>query len=503
MGVSAKGGSMVMARQSDFANLYQGFGIFDMAAPAPGMPFVEDCNFSTCRVGVNAANSKQAYVRGSNFQDCRAASIALEGIGELASVSSCNIVGTGMEALASSSDLSDLQATGVPTYGLPGDAVFFETGNRGIFAHECKRLQVSGSLISDCKLGIAVPADSKTNMVLSDQTTVEQNTVGIFVVRGHDDLQGGTVQRFGMVMLDCARLLDNHVGVLGQNVLLEMDAYANSGSQLPSKLRSNHFRRLSASAGNVPNRLFSVCYDAAYAPPQIFARGNYWENLIEGVNWRLQIGAENQCGANFLPSIALDRAGALATAPTGCAGHDEPGPGQGGDPNECPQPPLDPELTHSPDDRFFKAYRLYSIEAAQGGAFEGSSALFQPLANVKNQSVEGMSDKCRKYVGAARAFVRATLEGKPEERQAGAAGAGLLSVRPNPATDALWVSLPEGSGPADLRLWDAQGRLVAERPAAEGPQRFDVGGLPPGLYWVEARYGSTRLVAKAVIRFFD
>jgi hypothetical protein len=255
------------------------------------------------------------------------------------------------------------------------------------------------------------------------------------------------------------------------------------------------------------SKFVRVCYGGPQEPVQ--ARGNYW-----GYDNGLDLWPLNPLGGDLVQlssgqgcagAVAMEVLPTLSVLPLGCATglgtqcpSSEPLPCG----KDCPMGITQAGL-NAPAGGTVRSRFMAGLEHLDNDDFEAAKGEFSAVATKWSAGIGGgpETDYCKGFIRTGRALAEGG--GKVEERQAGAAGAGLLSVRPNPATDALWVSLPEGSGPADLRLWDAQGRLVAERPAAEGPQRFDVGGLPPGLYWVEARYGSTRLVAKAVIRFFD
>ena len=65
-------------------------------------------------------------------------------------------------------------------------------------------------------------------------------------------------------------------------------------------------------------------------------------------------------------------------------------------------------------------------------------------------------------------------------------GAAMLAfaLYPNPAHDAVTVALPAGSGPGQLELRDALGRLVRTQDAGTAPGRWSLAGLAPGLYAV-------------------
>jgi hypothetical protein len=57
---------------------------------------------------------------------------------------------------------------------------------------------------------------------------------------------------------------------------------------------------------------------------------------------------------------------------------------------------------------------------------------------------------------------------------------------PNPAADHLTLRLPTGA-PADVRVFDATGRIVRVQQALVGTAVFDLVGLTAGTYTVELR----------------
>jgi hypothetical protein len=66
-------------------------------------------------------------------------------------------------------------------------------------------------------------------------------------------------------------------------------------------------------------------------------------------------------------------------------------------------------------------------------------------------------------------------------------------IYPNPARDWVWIELPDGLGrEAEIRLWDAWGRLLrAETLADLSIQAYalDLQGLPSGTYRLELTTG--------------
>lgn len=76
---------------------------------------------------------------------------------------------------------------------------------------------------------------------------------------------------------------------------------------------------------------------------------------------------------------------------------------------------------------------------------------------------------------------------------------GAMQLFPNPAHDQLQVRLPAGS-PAEIRLFDATGRLVLNNRVAGNNTTLSLEGLQPGVYTVRVQQGQTMLHEKLIIR---
>lgn len=82
-----------------------------------------------------------------------------------------------------------------------------------------------------------------------------------------------------------------------------------------------------------------------------------------------------------------------------------------------------------------------------------------------------------------------------------------LTLAPNPASDRVtlhWTG-PAIDGPTTVSLFDAAGRLVWTRRSALGfdaarPERIDLAGVPPGVYFVSVASGSVRATGKLIRR---
>ena len=192
---------------------------------------VSNSQFIDCEYGITVSNTQMVEVVGSSFtasSDLALYGIYLKDVGN-AYVKSSSLSGYG------STDIGAVWLHGVPDYNMVGGSV---SGNA---------------------LGIRA-VDGQNNIDMVSQATVSGNVTGI-------NMEGGSA--FGVLTMDCARLLDNATGVLGNDVTLNIDA---SGDVKP-----NHFRTFFGSP------LFKICYAqlAGIIGDEIDAKDNYWEGDID------------------------------------------------------------------------------------------------------------------------------------------------------------------------------------------------------------------------------
>ncbi|MBK6903676.1 MAG: hypothetical protein IPH04_12965 [Saprospirales bacterium] len=78
--------------------------------------------------------------------------------------------------------------------------------------------------------------------------------------------------------------------------------------------------------------------------------------------------------------------------------------------------------------------------------------------------------------------------------------ADILQIFPNPVRDVLRVQAAQGIYLDRLRLWNNQGVLVGEEPGGFGAQwKFETGGLPPGIYWLEIQREGEKFTQKILL----
>jgi Secretion system C-terminal sorting domain len=511
MGITTKSGSVALVQNSDFVHLYRGFAVADMPSASIGFPYFNGCKFEDCNIGLMAHNVRQVNVLLSEFSQCAGTAMALLGVSSFANIAGVSITGSGAEEIEHGGMLANIATSGSFLYIDPLEeaAGYFSAQNYGIYTENVTRFRMSAGTIEDCSKGVFSPADSRSNFVFSNQTLLQNNQVGVHIQHGFKDIVGNTEQYFGMVLLDCVGMLDNRIGILGTNVLLQIDAFSNSGTSNPIYVRANHFRRLS-NGQNILSRLFHVCYEAGYIPNTIFARGNYWENLNNNSHdWRLLSGTEYCYTTNVLsPEITLNKTFPATLAPTGCpnqiiiAGPGTPGPGPiPQDPDGCQPPPGD-ELEEKLGTQFYHGYKMFSDEADGMGDFSGSDTLFQKVANLKDEDVALLEEKCQKYVATSRAFVRADLTGKPdkpEERNLLISNLNGILVQPNPANSEVIIKVATFEDNT-LRVWNAQGRLMHEMLNMNGQARLDISKWPGGIYLIDINGQNLRTNRKFIVQ---
>ena len=134
--------------------------------------------------------------------------------------------------------------------------------NTGILATGVPNMVMRGGLIKDCNTGFHISkafqtTGINTNIDLTGGATIQSNYLGIF---SEEDM---IIDPFVMVTMDCAKLIDNYIGIQGQNINLNIDAGA--------ELAPNQFSR-SAEGGSL---IFDICYSGMVVQ-EIQATNNFW-----------------------------------------------------------------------------------------------------------------------------------------------------------------------------------------------------------------------------------
>ncbi len=132
-----------------------------------------------------------------------------------------------------------------------------------------------GDIAPNGTIGIFAPtsfAQNYSNINLYSGATIQSNAIGIWVQKGGD---GDNNTTYGNVLMDCAKLVYNDVGIQGVDISLSIDALEHCSCNDLSLVNPNTF--LNNLGTPTPQRLFDICYDDLETQtPFINARANYW-----------------------------------------------------------------------------------------------------------------------------------------------------------------------------------------------------------------------------------
>jgi pimeloyl-ACP methyl ester carboxylesterase len=441
-----QGNSHFSLNKSDFAGLYAGVEARNINNATAC--FVEDCSFSNCYNGVLMHTGRSLVCNRSEFS-CAEAALDLTNITSVVNVNRCNIAGS--------------------IYGAKLEHVM--------------RYTMSGGSVSNTDYGIYTPAESRTSVIsLINQATIQNSIYGIYVENGGPAPSGGGTQNFGLVRLDCARILDNTIGIAGTDVLLQMDG--------GSVTRPNHFR-----AG--ADKIFDICYED-YTVDIIYARGNFWEGIPD-YSWR--IGNNNGDGGCSRNITKVIREPELPAAPVNCGP-----PPTGGRPGEalteeggsaCPSLPTGVSL----EEQFLNACGILyaSEESDTTDMMPAAASLFQSLANLSAFETTELSPLCSSIIEAARAFVSyIPTDGRPSDAGVADRSANVqnntMALQPNPANGYTTVTFPVLHQEGKITLTDIHGRTVREANITVGSTQhtFMLDALTPGVYFVRLSESGTQ-----------
>lgn len=487
------GGTFMLVRNTDFIEFPIGLEISEHQGLAGVLPRIENSRFTKCQNGLMMYNSRYLNIINSHFTDCIYSSMELYNVTNSVNFNNSTITGTGA--------FSDI-------YGTDVDLLSQEWPVPGILLQDVPRFRMSGGSIQNCQTGIFVPDFARSNIVLTNKATIQGNQIGIHVRNGFRDVNGSTVQNYGMVLMDCAKLLDNHFGIMGSNVLLQINAFANSGTKDPAFVRSNHFRLQPIS--NYFRSLFYLCYDATgYNISSISAPGNFWEGVDNQpiTPWRLynsalDFGPPIGCYIASNPNNVTLLRDPVAPAELAVCPVQISTPNPNGDEEFACAPPDASEIEGKLHEQFYNGYRQFSIEADSTNDFTLSDAIFQPLSDISQQEIMTMTEKCRSFVYGSQAFVKGNeggeRNGNNEQYHLSAYQADVLRVLPNPSSNTVTIWLPDED--CFLRVWDTYGKLVFETQTSAGTANLDVSHWPVGVYWAEAAGAEFREKVKLVVQ---
>ena len=384
-----------------------------------------------------------------------------------------------------------------------------------------------------------MPKAGGSNVFLRDGSAVRENTVGIHVEDGGITQQG---LDHGLVSMRCSELTDNINGVMGEDVLLDIDALHYAQGQ--AAVYTNHFQHFDT------ENLFDIClvdrqdYYYTLTPGGYYhvlnARQNYWGTAnadpVNEVPIHVSLVTNNDPCKDFGNALTMlvhtiaDEPIQECPPPPPHNGGGNPG---GGGPT-VDDPPMSPSQAPNTqclveidgEERVVHAQYQEAWLAHEQGDTALAMQLFAPVAALDVETLDGAYardaegmiatelppavsyNQCSHLRQVARVFVdpeaytadaRLLPGATPQDVLAplwvatarGAEtidaplAAGAVRLAPNPAS-AYFELRTAADGPADYRCYDAVGRPVASG-TFEAYTRVTTAGWQPGLYTVEVR----------------
>ncbi len=386
------------------------------------------CNFSNLGIGFSSSNEDTGtvFLQGSDFNNCQYGLI--NGGFERVDIFSSNFSGEGPERPEVSGAMIlignknvRMTSTNISDYDGPNYKSDYQLNAQEGTNHPAISLSHDGAitnlsmyqcLVRDNKIGVLLDKGtngfSDGNIFVRNKTTFQDNETGILMWRGrHHEREAG------LVLLDCARLIDNGVGVRGIDVLLQMDAIENcleceDIGNPQTQIRPNTFTSLYQFDG--PVNIFDICYQN-FEVIGIPAKGNYWDGDLPvsdtpvGEMWRFR---ENEFCNGFINDNILTENPFIATRPIGC-------------PDETIDTGCPPEqicdINPPGDKKVFveiegHMYNLHSQYAAAYQDFRNenltqSKERFMPIAGIPNEIKNSLNGVGKHYVDVARVMVNA------------------------------------------------------------------------------------------------
>lgn len=357
-----------------------------------------------------------------------------------------------------------------------------------------------GAITNNEGAGIYCPAGYRSNVFLRNQATISNNDIGIHIAQG---ATSNDALDYGLILMDCANLLNNSVGIKGQDILLQIDAYDNLGDNDITYLRPNHFQN--TDLGN----LFEICYDIR-DEAGVSARGNYWgtdnaniETVSQTSYHLLQNSNIGNGCVGYYPNIPLDVNDKVLSEPTACPiapeVPDNPDPGFGhacviavGTPNEV--------VAH---EEYAVAYRTFDGKLATEEETGGIKYMFAEMSAVDDTERNQASEACKQYIDVSRVMTSAevmkyqitgnnsnysqpmsTSTYNTQNQLALIPGKDHgIKLFPNPAKNYFQISIPASENHYQIDIFNSLGHKVITTHTIESIE-IKTSSWTPGLYHV-------------------
>jgi len=361
---------------------------------------------------------------------------------------------------------------------------------KGIDAIDSKVVRMSGGEIADCDIGInddysIVYGGTPVHVMMFDGATIRNSLdKAIYILGG---------KSAGSVLMDCAKLIDNANGIVGEDITLMVDAEENRQC-ITDPVSPNTFKR---QANQGP--FFSICYNQKDIG-QVEAKANYWFPHNPGDwkpipgSWMLHKvlqGGNGQCTdfVGFNSNLAVQNEPPGCTYPTFPCQHGEP-----------PAPLAECEILLE-NEPFIVQEEFHSgINAIKGENLELGETLLTPVSELKGELGNALNGVCKNLVEMAYAIIETEVESRPSVRwRAGRNDRGLddaVSIAPNPAANFVQLGC---SGQFLIHVVDGLGSVVWDE-SAEDFVVLNTRSWPTGVYIIRVQAAGKQVQKTLVIQ---
>ena len=488
-GITADGISRFRAADCIFEELETGIEIYSFNAPnAIIHSMIYESKFLNCQTALQVDDSDQMYMVKSVFEGGIYAMLFNKlGTARLRDCEVFNYTSPGL----SPENWGAVELRDVPEFDMSGGRI--HDNGVGIFAPEWNG---SGDL-------------NQTNILLRNKATISNHAdYGIYMAKGGIDDNG---LDYGLVVMDCARLLDNAVGIAGRDVLLQIDAIDNSGTDEPAKLRSNHFK-------NPPfGDLFAICYDQREDILEVSARGNYWfdgdiETNIQSLHLLQNAHLSPGC-VGYNPSVTVDVSHFVSETNDDCPKRTvlDPDP-----PNDCDlvkengeilgtlveKPNTPGEYYQHTSDYYNDTYSRLVDALDEDKSTVAAKDQFVYLADVSEIERDQASPKCQKRVDVARVLVVKDYD-NPETKSLRSLDVGhqidhqedkylSLNIYPNPSNGIIWIEVGKPLGL--IEIFNGLGQHIKTVQLKNNRSQIDLNDFESGLFYFKWKNNKEELL---------
>lgn len=454
--VANQGAERVTVVDCTFKQLSYGISVKDVQGTQVGSSarylYISNSSFLDCEMAVNARSTPMVSISGSIFENSMAD--ALFGL-----------------------SLDNVENAYVGSSSFSG----YASALGAVYLYDVLDYNMVGGIVTNNKLGIG--ATGQSNIDMRSGATVSFNNVGI-------EMEGGN--SFGVLTMDCAKLLDNGTGVLGNDIFLNIDA---SG-----ELKTNHFSNTSGS------KLFNICYNqiGGTVGTQIDAKNNFWEGTVSYSLYNQSAPGFISCSyptgnilLNRVP-LALSNDCSSGIPDTEVPEPDTPSDGFTGDNPNCKK--ASGKAIYS---TYWDAYKAYLVESYnQSSQRTASDNLYQEIASIPSAMSANYDPKCKQQIHVAKSRVATSgsllAVSPPNNIEASTAvvPSSAFHIYPNPAKQGFSISAEEGL--YELTIADAFGRKILKKTCG-GSMMVDSSVWANGIYFVRMRSLQTGYTAEAKV----